>query len=102
MKKRVGVYYVTSRWPGGLMTNWDQIKNSIKRYKDLKEGPKFEHTLLPHHQCGDITKGAECATGIGRDHNINTGNGDKFWFVLAHGHHHRAHNQCRGQVVCNR
>lgn len=30
--------YVTSRWLGGAITNWDQIKLNIKRYKELSEG----------------------------------------------------------------
>ncbi len=33
-----GVPYVTERWLGGTITNWDQIKKNIKRLKDLKEG----------------------------------------------------------------
>ena len=33
-----GVPYVTDRWLGGTMTNWDQIKKNIKKLVDLKEG----------------------------------------------------------------
>lgn len=32
-----GSYYVTHRWPGGLFTNFDMIKQSLKRYKDLEQ-----------------------------------------------------------------
>ena len=33
-----GVPYVTDRWLGGTMTNWDQIKKNIKKLVDLKDG----------------------------------------------------------------
>jgi len=33
-----GVAYVTSRWLGGTITNWEQIKKDIKKYGDLKTG----------------------------------------------------------------
>ncbi len=34
--KKVGVPYLTTRWPGGALTNFEQIKKSIKRLFDLK------------------------------------------------------------------
>jgi len=33
-----GIPYVTDRWLGGTITNWDQIKKNIKKLKDYKEG----------------------------------------------------------------
>jgi len=33
-----GVPYVTARWLGGTISNWEQIRKTIKRYVDLKEG----------------------------------------------------------------
>ena len=33
---RCGVYYVTERWPGGLLTNYTTIKKSINRLKDIE------------------------------------------------------------------
>lgn len=33
-----GVPYVTDRWLGGTITNWEQIKKDIKKLNDLKEG----------------------------------------------------------------
>ena len=33
-----GVPYVTDRWLGGTITNWDQIKKDIKKLNDLKDG----------------------------------------------------------------
>ncbi len=35
--KRCEMPYVVSRWPGGLFTNWDQIKKSIDSLLKLKE-----------------------------------------------------------------
>jgi small subunit ribosomal protein S2 len=40
MKKeavRSGMYYVTDRWPGGLLTNFATIKKSINRLKDIEK-----------------------------------------------------------------
>jgi small subunit ribosomal protein S2 len=42
---RCGMYYVTERWPGGLLTNFATIKKSINRLKDIekmKEDGTFE------------------------------------------------------------
>jgi small subunit ribosomal protein S2 len=36
--KRAGVFYIENRWPGGLISNWEQIKKSIRRYQELEEG----------------------------------------------------------------
>ena len=33
---RCGMYYVTERWPGGLLTNYATIKKSINRLKDIE------------------------------------------------------------------
>ena len=33
-----GVPYVTDRWLGGTITNWDQIRKDIKKLNDLKDG----------------------------------------------------------------
>ncbi|MBM3246484.1 MAG: 30S ribosomal protein S2 [Candidatus Omnitrophica bacterium] len=33
---RAGMYYVTERWPGGLLTNYATIKKSINRLKDIE------------------------------------------------------------------
>lgn len=38
--ERVGAMYITSRWLGGLLTNWEQVKKSLKRMIDLQEGLK--------------------------------------------------------------
>ena len=40
MKKeaiRSGMYYVTDRWPGGMLTNFATIKKSINRLKDIEK-----------------------------------------------------------------
>jgi small subunit ribosomal protein S2 len=33
--KRCGMYYVTERWLGGMLTNFKTIRSSVKRLKDL-------------------------------------------------------------------
>jgi len=42
---RCGMYYVTQRWPGGLLTNFSTVKKSINRLKEIekmKEDGTFE------------------------------------------------------------
>ena len=42
---RSGMYYVTDRWPGGMLTNFATIKKSINRLKDIgkmREDGTFE------------------------------------------------------------
>lgn len=34
---RCGMYYVTERWPGGLLTNFATVKKSINRLKDIEK-----------------------------------------------------------------
>ncbi len=43
--KRCGMYYVSHRWLGGMLTNYQTIRNSINRYKSLlrmREDGTFE------------------------------------------------------------
>jgi small subunit ribosomal protein S2 len=37
LAKETGQYFVNHRWLGGMLTNWNTIKNSIKRLKKLNE-----------------------------------------------------------------
>lgn len=34
---RCGMYYVTERWPGGLLTNFSTVKKSINRLKEIEK-----------------------------------------------------------------
>lgn len=34
--QRCGMYYVNHRWPGGMLTNWQTIRKSITRLKDIE------------------------------------------------------------------
>jgi len=36
--KETGVPYVTNRWLGGLLTNWDQVRKTLKRLTEIKDG----------------------------------------------------------------
>ena len=44
LAKDTGQFYVSHRWLGGMLTNWQTISNSIKRYKKLSEDLKKEVT----------------------------------------------------------
>ena len=35
---QAGVMYVVNRWPGGLITNWDQVHKSIKKMNEIETG----------------------------------------------------------------
>ncbi len=44
--QRCGGYYVTERWLGGMLTNFQTIRNQIRRLKELERGQEenaFEH-----------------------------------------------------------
>jgi small subunit ribosomal protein S2 len=44
--ERAGAPYITSRWAGGMISNWSQVKKSIARLENLREGlknNKFSH-----------------------------------------------------------
>ena len=44
LAKNTSQFYVNHRWLGGMLTNWNTISNSIKRYKKLNEDLKKENT----------------------------------------------------------
>ena len=44
LAKDTSQFYVNHRWLGGMLTNWNTISNSIKRYKKLTEDLKKENT----------------------------------------------------------
>tara|TARA_Y100000590_G_scaffold367084_1_gene426869 strand:+ start:7277 stop:8179 length:903 start_codon:yes stop_codon:yes gene_type:complete len=44
LAKDTSQYYVNHRWLGGMLTNWNTISNSIKRYKKLSSDLKKENT----------------------------------------------------------
>lgn len=35
-----GAMYVVNRWPGGLITNWEQVRRSIRRMNEIEDGLK--------------------------------------------------------------
>ena len=38
--KKAGMMYIVSRWLGGFLTNWNQVKQSIKKMNDIEAGLK--------------------------------------------------------------
>lgn len=38
LAKGAGAFYMTERWIGGLLTNFDHVKNKMRRLKDLEAG----------------------------------------------------------------
>lgn len=55
--KRAGMYFVQYRWLGGMLTNYQTIRNSVRRYKSLitmREDGTFE--LLTKKEIAEIEK----------------------------------------------
>ncbi|MFZ5376753.1 MAG: 30S ribosomal protein S2 [Patescibacteria group bacterium] len=40
--EKAGVFHITQRWMGGLLTNWEQINKSIRRMIEIEEGLKTD------------------------------------------------------------
>ncbi len=40
LAKENGAMYIINRWPGGLLTNWEQVRRSIKRMNEIEAGLK--------------------------------------------------------------
>ena len=65
--ERCGLYYVNARWPGGMLTNFNTIRKSIKRLKDLeKMQADGTFDLLPKKEVAKKVK--EIEDQIGRAH----------------------------------
>ena len=55
--QRCGMYYVNVRWPGGMLTNFNTIRKSIKRLKDLeKMQADGTFNLLPKKEVAKLLK----------------------------------------------
>ena len=55
--QRCGQYYVNVRWPGGMLTNFNTIRKSIKRLKDLeKKQADGTFDLLPKKEVAKLQK----------------------------------------------
>lgn len=54
---QAGAMYITSRWLGGLFTNWSQVKQSITRMKSLESGlEKGEFNKLTKYERVQLQK----------------------------------------------
>jgi len=52
-----GVPYVTDRWLGGTITNWDQIKKNIKKLAEIKSGLEAgKYTESTKKELSDLSK----------------------------------------------
>ncbi len=55
--QKCGMYYVNVRWPGGMLTNFNTIRKSIKRLKDLeKMQADGTFDLLPKKEVAKLLK----------------------------------------------
>ncbi len=55
--KRAGLPYLTNRWIGGFITNWDQVKNNIARINRMrKEKADGSWNKFPKHEIVKLEK----------------------------------------------
>ena len=55
--KEVGLNYITSRWLGGLLTNWDQVSKSLKRMLEMERKLETgEYKGYTKYEVGKIEK----------------------------------------------
>ncbi|MCL4338248.1 30S ribosomal protein S2 [Patescibacteria group bacterium] len=55
--KRAGLPYLTNRWIGGFITNWDQVKNNIAKINRMrKERTDGSWTKFPKHEIVKLEK----------------------------------------------
>lgn len=50
--KRAGVFYVTIRWIGGLITNWEEVKKNLDRMLKLEEKIKNAEDIYTKAEVG--------------------------------------------------
>jgi small subunit ribosomal protein S2 len=52
-----GVAYITDRWLGGTISNWEQIRKNIKKLNDIRDGlAKNKFTDKSKKELGDLAK----------------------------------------------
>ena len=54
--KRAGMYYVSFRWLGGMLTNFKTIKKSIKRLEEIEKMKAEVFDKLPRHEVMALEK----------------------------------------------
>lgn len=49
--KRVGASFLTHRWIGGFLTNWEEVKKNLEKLNSMKAGKdKGEWAVFPKHE----------------------------------------------------
>jgi len=54
--KRAGMYYISFRWLGGMLTNFKTIKKSIKRLEEIEKMKAEVFDKLPRHEVMQLEK----------------------------------------------
>ncbi|GEM_PF-3417100 len=54
--KRAGMFYVSFRWLGGMLTNFKTIKKSIKRLEEIEKMKAEVFDKLPRHEVMELEK----------------------------------------------
>ena len=56
LAKETGQYYVNFRWLGGMITNWNTVKNSISTLNNYENILRSEETVFTKKELSDIEK----------------------------------------------
>ena len=67
LAKDTSQFYVNHRWLGGMLTNWNTISNSIRRYKKLSADLTKENIGFTKKENTGFTKKENLKMGIQRD-----------------------------------
>lgn len=54
--KRAEVFYVTTRWIGGLITNWEEVKKNLDKIKNLEEKIKNVEDIYTKAEVGKFQR----------------------------------------------
>jgi len=54
--KEVGMFYVSTRWVGGLLTNWQEIKKNLDRLEELIKKLSEKDSPLTKYELGVLRK----------------------------------------------
>lgn len=50
--ERCGVFYISERWVGGLLTNWEEVKKNLDKIRKLEENIKNEEGVYKKAEVG--------------------------------------------------
>jgi hypothetical protein len=72
------------------------------RHKEGEKAEEVDDAFLPDHERRDVAEGAEGATCVCGNHDVDAGQGHEARVVAADGQYDCTHQQCSGQIIGDR